>query len=66
MNDLPNLVHEATLETIKRVRFEERARIKAAIMDRVTDLKTCGDDDDCQLFGEFIESYIPEWLGEEA
>lgn len=27
MNDLPDLVHEATLDTIERVRLEERARI---------------------------------------
>lgn len=43
----------------------EREQIRARIMERVTDLKNCSDDDDCQLFSQFLESYIPEWLGEE-
>jgi hypothetical protein len=36
--------------------------IKAKIMDRVTDLKSCGKNDDCWEFGDLIESYIEEWL----
>lgn len=45
----------------------EQARniIKAAILDRVQDLKSCGKDDDCDQVAELIKSYIPEWVGEE-
>ena len=43
----------------------EREQIRARIMERVTDLKSCGKNDDCFDLGDHIESYIPEWLGEE-
>jgi hypothetical protein len=42
----------------------ERERIKINIMDRVTDLKTCGKNDDCWEFGDLIESYIEEWIND--
>ena len=58
-------VNEEIRLAVLRGRVDERQRIKERIMDRVTDLKNCSDDDDCHLFGEFIGYYIPEWLGEE-
>lgn len=39
-----------------------KLRIKTNIMDRVTDLQSCGKDDNCWEFGDLIESYIEEWL----
>lgn len=49
----PNVVHAI---------LAERERIKAKIMDRVIDLKSCGKNDNCYEFGDLIESYIEEWL----
>jgi hypothetical protein len=37
MNDLPDLVHEATLDTIERVRLEERKRIIKLLEERTND-----------------------------
>ena len=36
--------------------------IRANIMSRVIDLKSCGKDDNCEEFGSYIEDYIEEWL----
>lgn len=65
MSDIQDLIYKTTMDCLERGKLQERARIKVAILERVLDLKNCNDDDDCHLFGEFIESYIPEWLGEE-
>ena len=37
MSDLPNLVHQATLDTIERVRLEERERIIKLLEERTND-----------------------------
>ena len=49
-------------EYIEAIMQRVEKRIKINIMDRVTDLKTCGKDDNCHEFGDLIESYIEEWL----
>lgn len=59
VNDLENAAAENAVNLTKE-------RIKAKIMDRVTDLKSCGKNDNCWEFGDLIESYIEEWLDEEA
>ena len=41
---------------------KERKRIRANILDRVRDLRSCTKNDNCQEFGELIESYIEEWI----
>lgn len=45
---------------------KERKRIKANILDRVQDLRSCTKNDNCQEFGELIESYIEEWIDDET
>ena len=55
VNDLENSAAENAVNLAKE-------SIKAKIMDRVTDLKSCGKNDDCWEFGDLIESYIEEWL----
>ncbi len=55
VNDLENAAAENAVVLAK-------LRIKANIMDRVTDLQSCGKDDNCYEFGDLIESYIEEWL----
>lgn len=40
----------------------ERDRIKANILDRVKELRSCTKDDNCNEFGAYIESYIEEWI----
>jgi hypothetical protein len=47
-------------------RQETEARIKARIWDRVADLNSCDKSDcNCGQMAYFIESYIPEWFGED-
>ena len=42
----------------------ERERIRLNILDRVSELRSCTKNDNCQEFGEFIASYIEEWIDE--
>lgn len=40
----------------------ERERIRLNILDRVSDLRSCTKNDNCQEFGGLIASYIDEWI----
>ena len=51
-------------EYIQAIMQRVEHRIKINIMDRVTDLKSCGKNDDCWEFGDLIESYIEEWIND--
>lgn len=44
---------------------DERERIKQEIMSRVTDLKSCGSNDNCEEIAELLLDWMPEWLGED-
>lgn len=59
IEDIINDIHALVAITVKN----EQERIVQNIMSRVTDLKTCGKNDNCLEFGELIESYIDEWIG---
>ena len=39
-----------------------KTRIRYNILDRVAELRACGERDSCAEFAELIESYIDEWL----
>ena len=39
----------------------ERERIVKRICERISDLKACHKNDNCQEFASLIESYIEEW-----
>lgn len=41
---------------------QERNRIQANILSRVSDLNACSKRDNCNELARLIESYIPEWL----
>jgi hypothetical protein len=56
---------ELATEIILMIIANTKERITLNIMDRVTDLKTCGKDDNCYEFGDLIESYIKEWMNED-
>lgn len=45
-----------------KVAKAERERIRANILDRAQDLMSCNKNDDCNEWGQHIESYIQEWL----
>ena len=39
-----------------------KTRIRLNILDRVAELRACGERDSCAEFAELIESYVDEWL----
>ena len=53
---------EALIEWGKKI---ERERIRLNILDRVSDLRSCIKNDNCQELGTLIFSYIEEWLDTE-
>ena len=43
---------------------QERERIRARIIARIEELRSCNKDDDCAKIADSIESYLPEWVWE--
>jgi hypothetical protein len=65
MSDLPDLVHKATLDTIERVKREERERIIKLLDERITNLRKClGSDCDCRNQAKIIDYAIELIKGE--
>lgn len=58
LEDTINDIHAVIAATVKN----EQDRIITNIMSRVTDLRFCGKNDNCQEFADLIESYIEEWV----
>lgn len=48
---------------LDEVKAQEHERIRLNIIDRVSDLRSCTKNDNCQEFSELIASYIEEWIG---
>jgi hypothetical protein len=43
----------------------DRVQIRAAVLARVADLRSCVSDDECQRIADLLESWLPEWLGDD-
>jgi len=43
----------------------DREQIRAAVLSRVADLRSCVSDDECHWIADLLESWLPEWLGED-
>ena len=46
---------------IEIAKLEEQERIVTNIKSRISDLRACSKNDNCQEFASLIESYIDEW-----
>ena len=55
--------HQAIMDMAGAFREAERERIKVNIEKRIEELSSCNKDDDCAKIADYIESYLPEWVG---